>query len=389
MENIFAYIDSNKEKFLSFWEDICNIEGTAADKENIDKLSDFITAFAVNIGFAVSRIPFENCGDYLVIDTNPDSEKGCAFMAHTDTVHPIGAFGVPAVKRDSNCIYGPGVVDCKGGIAIALLAMKALSVNGYNKNLRLLLTTDEEVSNRLSGEKGIEAIKSAVAGYKSAFNCEVGREGEAVVSRKGILRAVIKIKGISAHSGIDYANGVSAVREAAYKIIELESKSDTENITYNCGIIKGGTRPNIVPDECEITVDVRVRDEKGMRQAEKTLVDVTERSFVDGTFSTIEFISRRDAFLRNSDTERLFRFMRSVSEEYGLGELKPIESGGGSDSAYSQSAGVPSICAVGACGDYCHTLREFAYIKSLAERAKLLSATVVALGHGLKGYAYK
>ncbi len=377
MENIFAYIDSNKEKYLSFWEDICNIEGTAADKANIDSLSDFITDFAEDLGFSVSRIPFGKCGDYLVVDTCPDSEKGCAFMAHTDTVHPIGSFGTPAVKRDSECLYGPGVIDCKGGIAVALLAMKSLAENGYNKNLRLLLTTDEEVSNRLSGEKGIDAIKTALCGYKSAFNCEVGREGEAVVSRKGILRAVIKIKGVSAHSGIDYKNGVSAVREAAYKIIELESKSDPENITYNCGIIKGGTRPNIVPDECEITVDVRVKDEKGMTEAEGVLRTVAEKSFVEGTSSTIEFISRREAFLRNSDTERLFGVMKSVSEKYGLGELKAIESGGGSDSAYSQMAGVPSVCAVGACGDYCHTLREFAYIKSLTERAKLLSATVL------------
>ena len=376
MENIFSYIDSNREKFLSFWEDICNIEGTSADKESIDKLSDFITEFAENLGFSVSRIPFENCGDYLVIDSRPDAEKGYAFMAHTDTVHPIGSFGAPAVRRDDDRIYGPGVVDCKGGIAIALLAMKALLENGYNKNLRLLLTTDEEVSNRLSGEKGIETIRNAVSGYKAAFNCEVGVDGEAVVSRKGILRATIKIKGVSAHSGIDYQNGVSAVREAAYKIIELETKSDPDTTTYNCGIIKGGTRPNIVPDECEITVDVRVRDEKGMVEAEGVLRAVAEKSFVDGTSSTVEFISRRDAFLRNEDTERLFTLVRLTSRKYRLGDLKPIESGGGSDSAYSQSAGVPSICAVGACGDYCHTLREFAYIKSLTERAKLLSAAI-------------
>ncbi len=384
MENIFSYIDSNKEKFLSFWEDICNIEGTAADKENIDRLSDFITDFAVSQGFSVSRISFENCGDYLVVDTFPSAEKGYSFMAHTDTVHPIGAFGSDAVRRDDERIYGPGVVDCKGGIAIALLAMKALVENGYNKNLRLLLTTDEEVSNRLSGEKGIETIKSTLKGYKAAFNCEVGREGEAVVSRKGILRVVIKIKGISAHSGIDYQSGVSAVREAAYKIIELETKSDPENITYNCGIIKGGTRPNIVPDECEITVDVRVKDEKGMVEAEKTLRSVAEKSFVEGTSSAVEIISRREAFLRNEDTEKLFTLVRLTARKYGLGDFTPVESGGGSDSAYSQSAGVPSICAVGACGDYCHTLREFAYIKSLTERAKLLSATIAVDTRGFR-----
>ncbi len=379
MQNIFSYITSNQEKYVSFWENICNIEGTAADKIQIDRLADEITEFAVSEGFSVTRIPFEKCGDYLVIDTCPSAEKGCAFMAHTDTVHKIGSFGIPAVRRDGDILYGPGVIDCKGGIAIALLTMKALKENGYDKNLRLLLTTDEEVSNRLSGEKGIDAIKDQLAGYKAAFNCEVGREGEIVVSRKGILRAVIEIKGVSAHSGIDYIKGVSAVREAAYKIIELETKSDPDNITYNCGIVSGGEKPNIVPERCEITVDVRVRDSVGMAEAERVLREITEKSFVEGTSATLKPISRREAMLRNEDTERLFDILCDVANKYNFGELVAVESGGGSDSAYSQLAGVPSVCAVGACGDFCHTDREFAYISSLEKQAKLLSATVVSL----------
>lgn len=379
MQNIFYCISENMAKYLSFWENICNIEGTAADKAQIDLLADKITDFAVGEGFYVTRIPFENCGDYLVIDTFPSAEKGCAFMAHTDTVHKIGSFGTPAVRREGDILCGPGVIDCKGGVAIALLAMKALKENGHDKNLRLLLTTDEEMSNSLSGQKGIETVKSYLSGYKAAFNCEVGREDEVVVSRKGILRAIIEIKGVSAHSGIDYVKGVSAVREAAYKIIELESKSDPDDITYNCGIISGGTRPNIVPDKCDITVDVRVRDSDGMARAERVLREITEKSFVEGTSSTLKPISRREAMLRNEDTERLFGILCDTAKKYDLGSLTAVESGGGSDSAYSQLAGVPSVCAIGACGDFCHTTREFAYISSLEKQAKLLSATIVEL----------
>lgn len=379
MQNIFSYITLNREKYISLWEHICGIEGTAYDKKSLDHLADEITAFAVGEGFTVTRIPFETCGDYLVVDSLPNAEKGCAFMAHTDTVHKIGSFGTPAVRREGDLLYGPGVIDCKGGIAVALLAMRALAEHGYNKNLRLLLTADEEVSNRLSGEKGIDTIKKQLSGYKAAFNCEVGRENEVVVSRKGILRSVIEVNGVSAHSGIDYEKGVSAVREAAYKIIELETQSDPDNITYNCGVVRGGEHPNIVPDRCEITVDVRVRDSAGMKEAEKVLKAVTEKSFVKGTVSALRPLSRREAMLRNEDTEALFEHLRATAEKYSLGELKAVESGGGSDSAYSQLAGVPSVCAVGTCGDFCHTLREFAYISSLEKQAKLLAAAAVAI----------
>jgi hypothetical protein len=135
-------------------------------------------------------------------------------------------------------MIGPGVIDCKGGIAVALLVMKALRTLGYEKHLRLMLTSDEEVSNCLGGEKEIDFIVNTAAGFKGAFNCEVARDGEVVVSRKGILRVRIHITGKPSHSGIDYFAGVSAVREAAYKIIDLESKSKEGATTYNCGIIE-------------------------------------------------------------------------------------------------------------------------------------------------------
>ena len=81
--------------------------------------------------------------------------------------------------------------------------------------------------------------------------------------------------------------------------------------------------------------------------------------------------------MRTKETNELFVKLREVSLANGLGDLIPIESGGGSDSAYTQRAGVPSVCAVGACGDYCHTVNEYAEIDSLVKRAKLLAATTV------------
>lgn len=379
MKRIFDYINEKQESFLSFWEEICNIEGTAEDKSAVDRVADAAYSFAMSLGFSVERIPFENCGDFLIIDSKPGGEKGCAFLAHMDTVHAEGAFGYPPVKREGNILKGPGVIDCKGGIAVALLAMKSLSENGFERNNRLILTSDEEVSNRLGGERGLELIKNGVSGYKAAFNCEVGKEGEAVVSRKGILRYRIEIKGVAAHSGIDYFSGASALREAAYKIIALESLSEDGGTTYNCGMINGGTLPNIVPDKCSFSVDVRVRDEKAMREAENTVRGIVEKVFVDGTVAELISVSRRAPMIRNEQTERLFRHLDSVSRKYGMGGLTAVESGGGSDSAYTQQAGVPSICAVGASGDFCHTVKEFAFIDSLSTRAKLLSAATAEL----------
>ena len=239
MNRIFEFIDKNEKEFLSFWIDICNLEGVAEDKESLDGVADKIADFARDLGFFVNRIPFEKCGDFLVIDTKNNAKAGVCFLAHMDTVHQKGVFGYPPVKTEGDRLIGPGVIDCKGGIAISLLAMKALTENGYEKNCRLLLTSDEEISNRLGGQKEMDVIRDSVAGYKAAFNCEVAGKDEIVVSRKGILRYKMEISGIAAHAGIDYFGGASAVREAAHKILLPTAQSIRRALRPKAGCPEG------------------------------------------------------------------------------------------------------------------------------------------------------
>ena len=257
-----------------------------------------------------------------------------------------------------------------------LLCMAALRGSGYDRCARLLLTSDEEISDSLGGERELELIRESAKGFPFALNCEVGRPGEAVVSRKGIYRCRIDIKGISSHAGIDYFAGRSAVREAAEKIIALESQSRQGGTTYNCTCISGGSVPNIVPDECSFIIDARVNTDEAMREAVDFITSVAEKSFVGGTSGSVTKISSRAPMLRTPEVDRLFAAVNAVSQKYGLGALTPVESGGGSDSAYTQQAGVPTLDALGTAGDHCHTTREFAYISSLGDRAKLLAAFI-------------
>lgn len=377
IEKIFRDIDCLEEKYFEFWKEICNIETPSGDEKALNHLADYIQHFALSEGFEVIRTPFKACGDFLTIDMNSGAEKGYLFLAHMDTVHLKGKFGYPPVTIEGNIMRGPGVIDCKGGIAIALLTMHVLKTNGYDKHLRLILTSDEEVSNCIGAEKEMLFFSEYGTGFQAALNCEVAKTGEAVVSRKGIVRVKINITGKPAHSGIDYFSGASAIREAAHKIIALEAKSQKDGMTYNCGIIEGGETINIVPEKCSISVDVRVNTIEEMNLAYQVLQEVTEQSFIEGSKSELEHISKRMPMLRIKETEELFEKIRKTSIMHGFGDLTPIESGGGSDSSYTQALGVPSICAVGACGDYCHTINEYAEIDSLVKRAKLLAATTI------------
>ena len=373
VKELFSYIDTHLEEYVEFLKNICSFEATAMDKKEIDNMLDYIIEFVSKKGFFIERIPFDTCGDFLLIDINKDAPKGNVFLAHTDTVHKKGVFGYPCVRIENNIMQGPGTIDCKGGIAIALLAMDALHKCGINKHTRLILTSDEEISNTLGGEKEIQFINEATKGFKSALNCEVTKDNQVVVSRKGILRQKIEITGKSGHSGIDYFRSSNAVLEAAKKIVVLESASRQGGATYNCSIISGGTVANIIPDKCSFTVDVRVVSPEDMQKAAEFIHEVTQTSYVIGTSATVTTISSRPPMLRNKETEILFHRFCEISNKYVLGELEAIESGGGSDSAYTQLAGIPSLCGLGGSGDSCHTNKEYINISSIPQRAKLLA----------------
>ena len=103
-DRVFEKIDCMSEKYVDFLCDICSFEAKAYDKQEIDRMNDRITSFAESEGFSVKRTYFDNCGDFLTVECNEGAEKGCLFLAHTDTVHNKGVFGYPAVKKDEERI---------------------------------------------------------------------------------------------------------------------------------------------------------------------------------------------------------------------------------------------------------------------------------------------
>lgn len=371
---VFKYIEAESEKFTHFLCDICSFEATAYDKEEIDKMILFIKDFAEKNNMTANITPFEKCGNFLTVDINEGKDKGAVFLAHTDTVHKKGSFGNPAVRIEKNCLIGPGAVDCKGGIAVALLAMKALLDCGYKKHARLILTSDEEVSTVLGGQKELDFIENGVKGFPYALNCEVTEDNHVVISRKGILKYEITVHGKGGHSGIEYFNSANPVLEAARKIIALEENSVKGGTTYSCNVINAGTATNVIPDSCRFTVDVRVVKRKDFEKAKKTVEEIAEKSFIGGTVSEIKLLSSRPPMEKNAESDALFKKLNSISTENGLGQLTAVESGGGSDSAYTQGFGVPSLCGMGPNGKYYHTNKELVYTDTIKKRAKLIAA---------------
>lgn len=370
----FTIIDSHKETYLDFLRRICSYEGRAYDIDNINAMVDYIEAFAKEQGFTVTRKPMQKCADFLTVEINPGQEKACLFQAHMDTVHPIGSFGSPAVRDEGDRLIGPGVIDCKGGIAVGLLTMKSLLESGVNKHVRMILTSDEEISNSLGGEEEIRFIQESAAGFPCAINCETAENDEVVLVRKGILKYRLDIAGESGHAGKHFFTAKNAIVEAAHKILALNGKSVEGGTTYSCNIINGGTVLNVIPDACSVSIDIRAVTMQDMEEAKETVNQVANTAFIDGTSCQVTMLSQRPPMERCQQTQELFERLLAVCHKYDLDSLTPMESGGGSDSCYTQMAGIPSICGFGASGKFQHTNKEYLNKDTIALRAKILAA---------------
>ena len=364
-------------EYLQFWRDICMMETPSHDKDALDQQADFIEAFAKARGFGVARQSTERAGDTLLIELAGDGEQApVALLAHMDTVHERGAFGNPPVREENGILYGPGVFDCKGGIALCLLAMQTLAEMGVShRTVKLILNSDEE-NGTFVGKAGVDFIKESARGAVAAFNAEAGRADSLTVGRKGIISATIKVCGIAGHAGNAYFSSASAIREAAHKIIELEAQSD-EDVTYNCGIVRGGSARNIVPAACEISVDVRFWNAAQQTRALAVLEQVTQHMHVGGCTATWKLDSVRPAMEHTAENQALFEMVKETADALALPPLEGLTRGGGSDSAYTVDIGIPTVCSMGPVGRYEHTAREEADIATLAERALLMVSCIL------------
>ncbi len=377
---LFEEIDLLLDKYVDILEDICNIESPTDDKAGVDSVGQYFIDYAEKKGWRVEICPQSVSGDVLCITANPDA-KGApiALSGHMDTVHPIGAFGYPAVKREGNKMYGPGTSDCKGGLAAALLAMDALLRLGFKERpIMLLLQTDEEKGSAPSQRATVRYMCEKAANAEAFLNLEGIRESTAVITRKGISRIKLTVFGKAAHSSICY-EGANAIAEAAHKLLALEEMKDADGLTCNCGMINGGTTPNTVADKCEFVADIRFGNAAQKQKAYDLVAAVANTAYIEGCTCTYEEISYRPPMEYAERNLALLSRMNEIYAENGLPVLTPRNARGGSDAAYVTEYGIPCIDSIGVKGDGEHTLGEYVVISSVAEAAKRIAAVVYCL----------
>jgi len=376
-QKLFSVIDELNEEYIRIWEDVCNLESPTNDKERVDKVGTYFITMAKAKGWKVETLPLETAGDPICITLNSEANaRPVTLSGHIDTVHPVGLFGYPPAHRDETKLYGPGTLDCKGGVVASFLAMDALERCSFTaRPVQLIIQTDEETGSKTSGKKTVEYMCQKAKNSVAFLNTEGADGNKVVVARKGILRLQFHVHGKATHSSI-CETGANAVAEAAHKLLKLEEMKDPKGLTCNCGVIHGGTVANTVAEECSFLADIRFADQEQYVHALATAQALAEHSYIPGCTCRLEQVSYRPAMTLEQRNLDLLETINGIYAQVGLDQLVGKSERAGSDTAYTTQAQIPCLDSFGVAGNGIHSVREYGLLSSLSLAAKRQAAVV-------------
>ena len=318
-------------------------------------------------------------GDHLKLETLPDANgPRLLLVGHIDTVHPVGTLDRLPIRTEGDKLYGPGVYDMKGCVALGLEALRALQATGHTPALpvTVLLTSDEEQGTP-TGKALIEE-EAKRAGF--ALVLEPAREGGKIVTaRKGAARYWLKAEGKPAHSGSRHQDGASAIREIAAKVVGLEAMTNYgTGLTVNVGVIEAGTAVNVIPARAAAYVDIRMADLAAAEDVDRRMRSL--KAEIPGVALTVEGGLNRPPMERTPEIEAMFETARAKAAEIGI-ELETVpQTGGGSDGNFTAALGVPTLDGLGVDGAGAHTMDEHILMSSIRPRAALLAMLIAEIG---------
>lgn len=391
-DRVKEYIDAHRDEMLEMWKDFVNTPSQARDREAAMKMADKLVSLFKDMGMRVEEHDVGEVNSRTIEAFWGEERPGAPVMfgGHYDTVNSSPAEnvhpgdenefdGTPHFRLDSEGrVYGLGALDMKGGIVVAIWVVKALQSIGWNERpIKFLLAGDEDKGHFNANTP--ELLTELAKGALCCFNMETGRvNNDICIGRKGGGEGEMTVTGVAAHAGNDFTGGLNAVLEMAYKEIELSRLTNLEiGTTVAPTVIKGGTVPNGIPDSCHLYFDVRYSRYSEAKRVKEAFERIAAHNNIEGTKTSVVYKEYMSPFDETPEGIRLADFVAEVSREQGLGEMGKINLGGGSDACYFTIAGVPTVCAMGVCGQFNHSSKEYALLESLYTRAKLLSCAVI------------
>src|SRR5438270_2403958 len=381
---LLRWIERREGEIVSWISKAVAIESPSFNKLAVDKMAEFLAESFEQAGGKTKLHRQGKLGNHLQVDFaagRSHGRKPVLLLGHHDTVWEMGSLeSMPCRVRDGK-ISGPGALDMKTGLAQMLFAVCALRMvlGDIPRPVTVLSVTDEEI-----GSDSSRALTEALAKKSAAvFVLEPGQgpQGALKTARKGVGEYVVKVTGRASHAGVDFPSGASAIVELARQIERIAQFTDLKRgITVNPGVIRGGTRSNVVASQAEVDVDFRIPRMADARLLEKkfrSLKPFDKRCKVE-----LEGGVNRPPMERSPVGVALFQRARALAEQLGgknRWKLAESATGGGSDGNFTAALGIPTLDGMGAVGEGAHAFHEAAVIAEIPRRTALLAALIATV----------
>jgi len=346
------------------------IETPTEAPAQVNKLADLVTEGYRDLPATVERVAgHSGCGDHLVARSSWGQDApGILVLSHLDTVHPMGFIERLPFKIDGDSAFGPGIYDMKGGAYLAYQAFRQICAEGARSTLGVtqLYVSDEEIGSPTSRS----LIEAEGRKAKYVLVTEPARDGGKIVTgRKGVARFEVFIKGVPSHAGTRPEDGRSAIRELGNVIGALEAMNDLKRgITVNVGVVRGGTKPNVIAEEAYAEVDMRVPSIAAADELVPKILNLKSRT--DGVSVKVVGELNRPPYEKGNAGAALYEHAKTLAAEIGF-DLVDTSTGGGSDGNFT-APHTATLDGLGVDGKGAHTHYEQMYISSIEPRARLL-----------------
>lgn len=347
--------------------ELVEMESPSDDKASVDRAGALVSPWVEALGGRVVRHPQAGFGDVLEMRFGAEAGPRTLVLGHLDTVWPLGTLAAIPWREEDGKIFGPGVLDMKVGVVMALAAVEALQQLGEQPAATLLLNSEEEVGSPVSRPITEKLARESAA----VFVLEPAQGLAYKTARKGVGNFELHVAGVGAHAGVDFEKGHSAILEMAKLVQQVSGWTDlSRGLTVNAGVLSGGTRSNVIAAECRAEVDVRV-----VTMADAADIEARFRALQASNPAcklTVSGGINRPPMERGAGTVMLFERARALAAELGL-DLQEAATGGGSDGNFTAALGVPTLDGMGAVGAGAHASHEHIVRAHLVERTTMLA----------------
>jgi glutamate carboxypeptidase len=375
---MFQFLKAHEREMVEMLCRLVQMESPSGNRQALAALAEMLAGEFERLGGTPKLHEQKETGDHLQVDFHgANSAQPVLLLGHYDTVWDVGTLASMPCRVAQGRVWGPGTFDMKGGIVQMMFALRALrDIRGRKpRPVTVLLVSDEEVGSETS-----RAITENLAKRSAAvLVCEPAQapDGALKTERKGVGDYVVRVTGKAAHAGVDFRAGQSAVHELAKQIVKIERFAELDRgVTVNVGVIRGGTRTNVVAAEAVAEVDVRIAKLRDAARVERKFRSL--KPFNRKCKLAVSGGINRPPMERSPEVLRLFATAQKIANSLGW-DLKQASTGGGSDGNFTAALGIATLDGLGAVGDGAHAVHESVVISELPKRAALLAGLIQAV----------